>query len=104
MANKFTQSVMDRLEKEAQLQKQAGEPAPEPAPEETPAPEPVTLQSMQTDLDVYLHRIPGRVAKNKTFYLDQAVIDAVRRAAKSRKMTDSQLVNAILAKVLGIAD
>ncbi len=42
------------------------------------------------------------MAKNKTFYLDAAVIDALHRAAVAQKVTDSKLVNDILRKILGL--
>lgn len=54
------------------------------------------------NLDAYIVQEEERVAKNKTFYLDQAVIDAVKTAAKRRKITDSKLVNDILRKVLSL--
>lgn len=55
------------------------------------------------DLSQFINVTPERVAKNKTFYLDQEVIDGVRAAAKAQKMTDSRLVNEILRGVLGIS-
>jgi len=54
------------------------------------------------NLDAYIVRDEGRSAKNKTFYLDIAVIEAIRAAAASQKVTDSKLVNDILRKILGV--
>ena len=61
------------------------------------------MQNGLSDLvAAYVIRTPERVAKNKTFYLDEAVITAVRAAAKRQKVTESKLVNDILRGVLGI--
>ncbi|WP_308754944.1 hypothetical protein, partial [uncultured Anaerotruncus sp.] len=54
------------------------------------------------DLTEFIVRDEGRMAKNKTFYLDAAVIDALHRAAVAQKVTDSKLVNDILRKILGL--
>ena len=54
------------------------------------------------DLTAFIVRDEGRNAKNKTFYLDEAVIDALHRAAVAQKITDSKLVNDILKKILGV--
>lgn len=54
------------------------------------------------DLTAFIVRDEGRSAKNKTFYLDEAVIDALHRAAVAQKITDSKLVNDILKKILGV--
>lgn len=42
-----------------------------------------------------------RRAKNKTFYLDEDVIDAITKTAKKQKIAESKLVNDILKHVLG---
>ena len=54
------------------------------------------------DLSDFIVRDEGRTAKNKTFYLDAAVIDAIHRTAVAQKVTDSKLVNDILKKILGV--
>lgn len=54
------------------------------------------------DLTAFIVREEGRAAKNKTFYLDAAVIEAIHRAATAQKVTDSKLVNDILKKILGV--
>lgn len=54
------------------------------------------------DLTAFIVRDEGRSAKNKTFYLDEAVIDALHRAAVAQKITDSKLVNDILKKILEV--
>lgn len=125
MANKFQKSVLDRLEEEAKRQK-AKQPvkAPEKSVEEEPAepmveiaeaapaepevvvavPEPVTPPepAVQADIREYLRPSTQRVAKNKTFYLDTDVIQAIQRTAKAQKVTDSKLVGDILRRVLGV--
>lgn len=54
------------------------------------------------DLTEYIVREPGRTAKNKTFYLDTAVIEGIQQAAKAQQVTESKLVNDILKKILGL--
>lgn len=134
MANKFTQSVLERQYKEAQeekrAKKQAASPVPsddkdappsapeaqepvveapvaiiKPAPkaERKPAAIAPTLAEVPINLDAYIIKETERIAKNKTFYLDQAVIDAVKAAAKRQRITDSKLVNDILRKVLAVS-
>lgn len=120
--NKFTKSVLERLEQEQQKQKTAP-PVQAPVKQEpTPAAEPKSKKKTVTkkepaakptplveperpgvpDLSAFLPQSPERVAKNKTFYLDEEVIDALHQAAKSQKMTDSRLANEILRTVLGL--
>lgn len=41
-------------------------------------------------------------SKNKTFYLEEEVIFAISRTAKSRKVSESKLVNDILVHVLKV--
>ena len=116
MANKFTKSILERQAKEAKEQHQ---PAPiSSSPEETKEKEKIESNTLTSQpkpplpkkttseldpnfqLDQLLETEEGRLAKNKTFYLDKAVIDAIHKAAKSRGMTDSKLVNEILKKIL----
>lgn len=61
-----------------------------------------TKAAPAVDLTAFIVRDEGRSAKNKTFYLDAAVIDALHRAAVAQKVTDSKLVNDILKKLLGV--
>lgn len=127
MANKFTKSVLERQAKEMKVHAaQTSAPEPEPAPQTAAAPEPApasvyeepaepapapaakpavkkAVQSKSVpDLTDFIVRDEGRTAKNKTFYLDAAVIDGVHRAAVAQKVTDSKLVNDILKKILGL--
>lgn len=44
----------------------------------------------------------GRRAKNKTFYLDEQVIDAIKQAAADKNVTESRLVNDIFRQLLGL--
>ncbi len=70
-----------------------------------PAPAPKrsrTKSSGQVDLSAFIIRNTERSAKNKTFYLDAAVIDAIKAAASAQKVTDSKLVNDILKTILGV--
>lgn len=118
MANKFTQSILERQYKEAQEEKRAHKPEPpqaEAASEVEPAPPPVkpaavtpvqkphtSTVSSSVNLDDYIIKDTERQAKNKTFYLDLAVIEGIKSAAKKQKVTDSKLVNDILKKVLAV--
>lgn len=68
----------------------------------TPKRQPKTTVSGQVDLSAFIIRDNERSAKNKTFYLDAAVIDAIKAAAAAQKVTDSKLVNDILKKILGV--
>ena len=54
------------------------------------------------DVSGYLRRDTQRLAKNKTFYLDAELIEAIKATAKSQNVTDSKLVNDILRRVLGL--
>jgi hypothetical protein len=83
MANKFQKSVLDRQEAE---EKRRNDTTPQKAP----------------DIRAYLIADTQRVAKNKTFYLDAAVVDAVKRIAREQKVTESRLVNDILRHVLNL--
>ncbi len=114
MANKFTKSILERQAKEAREHQQAQNNNPT-QPQDVSKESPEKLQqtpSAETpkkkidpppssfQLDQILDIEEGRAAKNKTFYLDQAVIDAIHKTAKARCMTDSKLVNEILKKLL----
>ncbi len=68
----------------------------------TPRRQSKTTVSGQVDLSAFIIRDNERSAKNKTFYLDAAVIDAIKAAAAAQKVTDSKLVNDILKKILGV--
>ncbi len=76
-------------------------PAAQPAPRARAARQPKPA-APPVDLTEFIVRDEGRMAKNKTFYLDAAVIDALHRAAVAQKVTDSKLVNDILRKILGL--
>lgn len=93
-------------------------PEPDPIPPEAPAPTAQSALSRQMPakkgqipafqneglcLDDFIIRDEGRNAKNKTFYLDTAVIQAIKKAATAQKVTESKLVNDILKKILGIS-
>ena len=81
--------------------KAAEPPAEQPAPRARAARQPRPA-APPVDLTEFIVRDEGRMAKNKTFYLDAAVIDALHRAAVAQKVTDSKLVNDILRKILGL--
>lgn len=81
--------------------KAAEPPAEQPAPRARAARQPRPA-APPVDLTEFVVRDEGRMAKNKTFYLDAAVIDALHRAAVAQKVTDSKLVNDILRKILGL--
>ena len=81
---------------------------PSSAPVQTPAAAAPKRQSRsaaasgQVDLSAFIIRNNERTAKNKTFYLDAAVISAIKSSAAAQKVTDSKLVNDILKKILGV--
>jgi len=52
------------------------------------------------DVEKYLRPSFARLAKNKTFYLDEEVISALKVVAQSQRVTDSKLANDILRTVL----
>lgn len=77
-------------------------PAPTPPAPATTKRSSRAAASGQVDLSAFIIRNTERTAKNKTFYLDAAVIDAIKAAATAQKVTDSKLVNDILKKILGV--
>jgi hypothetical protein len=50
----------------------------------------------------YLLHDARRMAKNKTFYLDTAVVNEVKRISHEQQVTESRLVNDILRNVFGL--
>jgi hypothetical protein len=118
MANKFQKSVLERLEAEESRRKSAEKLNAAPLPEEhiapqetegTPestemiAPLPVTVKLPEAPIiGDYISHDTHRVAKNKTFYLDTAVVDAVKRISREQQVTESRLVNDILRGVFGL--
>lgn len=95
MANKFTRSVQERQEKEEQRRQQDFS---------LQQQESNSANSIKPDKDNYLSAFldkkQRRTAKNKTFYLDEAVIYAIKKNAEKEMVTESKLVNDILRKVL----
>lgn len=111
MANKFQKSIMERLEQEAVRQKQVKpkdkvtESVVNPV-EQNALPREEKLEkttSKAVDIQDYLVREPRRQAKNKTFYLDVDVINAVKTTSRQQNVNDSKLVNDILRYVLGLS-
>jgi hypothetical protein len=110
MANKFQKSVQERLEAEEKRRKATASPEITPLEEKSsansesevsaPLQEESTVPAASPDIRVYLTHEPQRVAKNKTFYLDAAVIEAVKRISREQQVTESRLVNDILRRVL----
>jgi hypothetical protein len=101
MANKFQKSVLERLEAEEKRRKSA------PPLEATLQgvqgnPEKTVTPANPPDIRDYLMHDSQRVAKNKTFYLDAAVVDEVKRISREQKVTESRLVNDILRGVFGL--
>lgn len=78
------------------------QPPPKTPENNAPRKQSKTIVSGQVDLSAFIIRDNERSAKNKTFYLDAAVIDAIKTAAAAQKVTDSKLVNDILKKILGV--
>jgi hypothetical protein len=112
MANKFQKSVLDRLEAEEKRRKSTA--TSETAPQEaenadakasTPIPaerEAATTAPGISDIRDYLIHDARRVAKNKTFYLDIAVADEIKRISREQQVTESRLVNDVLRGVFGV--
>ncbi len=93
MENKFTKCISNR--------KKQGYDAPEAEfAREIPIAEEKKEESSSLTLSDYMSRETERKAKNKTFYLDGAVIQALKRAASAQHVTESKLVNSILKKIL----
>lgn len=80
----------------------SGSREPQPLPAQPKARSKSAKAAPAVDLTAFIVRDEGRSAKNKTFYLDAAVIDALHRAAVAQKVTDSKLVKDILKKLLGV--
>jgi hypothetical protein len=115
MANKFSKSIMERLEQETYQQEKAEKkdvmiipdipPIAIPVIENTapiiqnPKKEP---KAIAPDLSSYLRNDIRRQAKNKTFYLDEDLLGTLKQAAKQQGVAESRLVNDILRKVLNI--
>jgi len=72
-----------------------------PAPNQPKPPKP---QEKGADIDLSAFLMPQnqRKAKNKCFYLDDDVINAIKTQSAKRKITESKLVNDILKSVLGL--
>lgn len=90
MANKFTKSIQERQEKERRTSPAA--PAPEAAP--------VTAHLTPADIPAVLGREKPRRATNKSYYLDEEVIAAVKHAAEAQHATESRFLNSILKALL----
>lgn len=111
MPNKFQKSVLERQKTEAERQ---GKPLDTPPPPEDEAPqaplqpetkaaaEPVAPAAM-LDVAAILRPQVSRSAKNKTFYLDSELVEAIKSVAAAQKVTESRLVNDILRAVLGLS-
>jgi len=115
MANKFQQGALQRLQQEQENNKKIpdhsakqaeGYNIPEPESRAKPAAAEKEIRHMDSvpDLDLtdFLEIEPRREAKNKTFYLDVEVIEAISAAARKQNVADSKLVNDVLRRVLGI--
>lgn len=77
----------------------------EAAPEILDIQEPTPKKELTVlpDIGEYLRRDNLRLAKNKTFYLDNDVIEEIKNTAKAQQVTDSKLVNDILRRVLRLS-
>lgn len=103
MNNKFTKSVLERQAKEAKLTGTSTTTNHDAKDETCENKEQLTLKKdTELTLDTFLLPEISRNAKNKTFYLDESVINALHKNAIERKTTDSKLVNDILKKILGV--
>jgi len=93
MENKFTKCVSNHKKQELDATK------PETT-RETPIPKEKKEENSSLVLSDYMSLETERKAKNKTFYLDGAVIQALKKAATAQHVTESKLVNSILKKIL----
>lgn len=109
MANKFTKSILERQEKERKTSPDIHgslQPAPQEAnqpqipPEQPPVIKKEEPKKQIGNLSQYLTPKKQRQARNKTYYLDEAVILAVKCTAEAEHVTESKLVNDILSKLL----
>ncbi len=91
MENKFTKGVLERQEREYNKQS-PGQPS-------VSQNEYISAPSV-LDLSDLFDREAERKAKNKTFYLDDSVIQAIKKTASDYHVTESKLVNDILKKIL----
>lgn len=92
MANKFAKAVQNRTNEilstgmNGEKEKDANSGAAEPS----------------VDISSLFEKEDEKKAKNKTYYLDQEVIDAVKHNAKKQNVSESKLVNNILKHILNI--
>jgi len=94
MENKFTKGVLERQQRE--YNKHLIEQSPLSKNIETVS----DSSPSSLNLSDLLERGEERKAKNKTFYLDDSVIQAIKKAASDYHITESKLVNDILKKIL----
>lgn len=87
MENKFTRGIQERQQRIQQTE------------HESINSEEIIPQAFP-NLDQYIEKTQTRKAKNKTFYLDIAVLEALKKASENQKIAESKLVNDILKKVL----
>ena len=92
MENKFTKGVLERQEREYNKQS-PGQPS-------VSQNEYISASPSVLDLSDLFDREAERKAKNKTFYLDDSVIQAIKKTASDYHVTESKLVNDILKKIL----
>lgn len=94
MENKFTKGVLERQQRE--YNKHFIEQSSLPKNTEKIS----DPSSSALNLSDLFERGKERKAKNKTFYLDDSVIQAIKKAASDYHITESKLVNDILKKIL----
>lgn len=92
MENKFTRGIQERQQRA--LSADSSESTAGSSGENTPA------KNSFPSIEDYIDQTSNRKAKNKTFYLDCAVLDALKKAAQKQQIAESKLVNDILKKVL----
>lgn len=92
MANKFAKAVQNRTNEiinaglNSEQEKDSNPAAAEPS----------------VDISSLFEKEDEKKAKNKTYYLDQEVIDAIKHNAKKQNVSESKLVNNILKHILNI--
>ena len=113
MPNKFQKSVLERQKTESERKQSAfvslvsqddteALKQTEPCFEEPAVTHLVSASTKAEGINSFIRPRATRTAKNKTFYLDNELIQLIQSTAKSQEITESRLVNDILRSVLGL--
>lgn len=100
MANKFAKAVEQRNSSEHEQPKKAESPVKEIESSVVKTEPEEKEPSTSFDLDSIIKKEPKETRRNKTYYLDEKVIIGILKMAKKQKISESKLVNDILAHIL----